>query len=547
MKRGVSPLLVGVLALAACSASSAGPAVSPPSDSPAVSTGASPDPDQSLPWGPTNAELAAARTEVAGWEPARLAGQVIIGRYHGTDPDAAARLVADLHLAGVCLTGANIETREQVRATGAAVQRAVAEDGRDVPAVIGVDQEGGLVSHLGELATALPPFMASGAAVAGDLDRGDAAEGVQAVEELARATAVELRSLGFTWVFAPDADVTIGPSDPTIGTRAASDDAQVASLATAAAVRGFTDGGLVSTAKHYPGHGSVTADSHTALPVQKAGLAQLRDRDLLPFDAAAEAGAPAVMMSHIAVEAIDPGVPISLSTKGYQLLRDRGFDGVAVTDSLGMGAVRRGGDPGVRALAAGADLLLMPADTEATHAALITAIETGGVPRARAEDAAAKVVALQRWQARRVDAAGVPDGIAATAQAASRAVSAAAITQVLGECPAGPLTSVRLVGGSAGQRARFAAAARRAGLGTGSGPRVALTSDGGVAPSEIVVALGWPTVLTGAVAASGAQRAYALFGDTAGSFDALAEVLAGAAPPRGALPVEVSGLSRSNC
>ncbi len=374
-------------------------------------------------WGPSGAELATARAEVAGWDAAHLAGQVIIGRYHGTDPASAATLVRRYHLAGVCMTGGNIASAAQVRASAAAIHAAVRADGRDYPAVIGVDQEGGTTAHLGPHATELPSFMSAGAAVAGATTRGDGSRGEQAVAAAARATALELRGLGFTWVFAPVADVTIGPADPTIGTRSPSGDPETAATATAAAIRGFRDGALIPTAKHYPGHGSVTDDSHRALPVQAADLAALRARDLKPFVAAVRAGAPAVMMSHLAVTALDPGVPTSLSAAGYASLKqETGFEGVAVTDSLGMGAVRRGGDPSVRALAAGADLVLMPADTAAAHAAIVAALADGTVARPRIEDAAAKVVALQRWQARRAAATPVPGDAARTAAAASQGV-----------------------------------------------------------------------------------------------------------------------------
>lgn len=120
-----------------------------------------------LPWGPTAAELAAARAEVAAWDDARLAGQVIVGRFHGSDPTAAAAQVRRLHLAGVSLTGANIVDARQVRAVTTAVHAAVRDDRRAFPAVIGVDQEGGTVAHLGALVAAHPAFMTAGAVVAG--------------------------------------------------------------------------------------------------------------------------------------------------------------------------------------------------------------------------------------------------------------------------------------------------------------------------------------------------------------------------------------------
>ncbi len=519
------------------SSQSAGPSV--------LAGGASSPPAPAEPaWGPSGAELATARAEVAGWDAAHLAGQVIIGRYHGTDPASAATLVRRYHLAGVCMTGGNIASAAQVRASAAAIHAAVRADGRDYPAVIGVDQEGGTTAHLGPHATELPSFMSAGAAVAGATARGDGSRGEQAVAAAARATALELRGLGFTWVFAPVADVTIGPADPTIGTRSPSGDPETAATATAAAIRGFRDGALIPTAKHYPGHGSVTDDSHRALPVQAADLAALRARDLKPFVAAVRAGAPAVMMSHLAVTALDPGVPTSLSAAGYASLKqETGFEGVAVTDSLGMGAVRRGGDPSVRALAAGADLVLMPADTAAAHAAIVAALADGTVARPRIEDAAAKVVALQRWQARRAAATPVPGDAARTAAAASQGLSAAALTRVSGPCPVQPLRAVRVVGGTPQDRARFAAAARAGGLRLGSGPTLALATSTPVS-AELVVALSWPTVLG---RSRGPGGRYALYGRTPGAFAALVAVLTGRAEATGALPVRVPGVVVTAC
>ena len=282
-------------------------------------------------------------------------------------------MVRDLHLAGVCVTNDNVVDGEQVRATTAAVSEAVADDGRTFPAVIGVDQEGGLVAHLRGVATDFPAFAEAGEAIAADPGTGE-----QVVTDAARSTALELRQLGFTWVFAPVADVTIGAADPTIGTRSPSSDPALAAEATAAAVTGYDEAGLVSTTKHFPGHGGVTADSHEMLPVLDATLEELEARDLRPFEAAVAAHAPAVMMSHLDVEALAPGTPASLAPTVYDYLRDElGFEGVTITDSLGMGAVAGRDMPAVTALNAGADLLLMPVDTRNTHAVVTDAIESG--------------------------------------------------------------------------------------------------------------------------------------------------------------------------
>ena len=383
---------------------------------------AEPDPDAPTGWGPTEGELAEARDLVAGWSSAQLAGQVIVGRYNGTDPEVPAALVREHHLAGVCVTAGNVVDEAQVRATTEAVEAAVAADGRDFPAVIGVDEEGGSVAHLRGIATEYPAFAAAGAAV----ERAGA-QGREVVRDAARTTALELRSLGFTWVYAPVADVTIGAADVTIGSRAPSDEPGPAAKAVGAAVRGYNEAGLVSTTKHFPGHGGATADSHQTLPVIDAPLAELTERDLRPFETAVRQGAPSVMLGHLAVESIAPGVSTSLAPEAYDYLRDElGFEGVAITDSLGMGAVLGTRDLAIKALEAGADLLLMPANTVATARKVTAYLEDGRLDRDRVEEAAAKVVALQRWQARVAESAPVPADVLDQAAAASAALSATA-------------------------------------------------------------------------------------------------------------------------
>lgn len=424
------PLLTGTALLLAC-ALAAGCSASTPErstrdgDRPAprehASAGPSQDPDAATSWGPTVGEVERARDLVSRMSTEELAGQVIVGRYAGTDPSVPAALVRDHHLAGVCVTSTNVSDDTQVRATTAAVARAHASGGRDWPAVIGVDEEGGVVSHLRGVATEFPPFASAGAAVA------QGRQGEQVVTRAARATSLELRDLGFTWVFAPVADVTIGAADPTIGSRSPSGDPALAARAVAAAVEGYDAAGLVSTTKHFPGHGGVTADSHETLPVLGSSIPQLRARDLRPFEAAVEAGAPAVMMAHLDVRALQPGLPSSQAPKVYDFLRgDLGFEGLVITDSLGMGAALSRDYPAIRALAAGADLLLMPVDTAKTHQLVVDAIEDGRVPRQRVVEAAGRVVALQLWQQRVARDVPVPDDVEVQAQRAADELAAAA-------------------------------------------------------------------------------------------------------------------------
>ncbi|RYB92141.1 glycosyl hyrolase family 3 [Nocardioides oleivorans] len=380
------------------------------------------DPDTPTSWGPTVGELEQAQALVSTWTPDRLAGQVIVGRYHGTDPSVPAQMVKDLHLAGVSVTADNVTDRDQVLATTQAITDASAADGRDFPPVIGVDQEGGYVSHLRGIATDFPHFQSAGLAV-----QADARLGRRVTRAAALATGLELRDLGFTWVFAPVADVTIGAADPTIGARSPSMDPKVASQAVGAAIKGYDDAGVVSTVKHFPGHGTATQDSHDTLPLVDSTLAEIEEHDLPPFESAIKHAAPAVMLSHLDLTAIAPDVPASMAPPVYSMLRDDlGFEGVTITDSLGMGAVAGRPTPALQALQAGADLLLMPVDNATTHQIIVDAITSGEISRERVEEAAARVVAVQMWQARVAARRPVPDDVVERAQAASADLESAA-------------------------------------------------------------------------------------------------------------------------
>lgn len=429
-----SALLVSGCAALGPDSDNAAPAASS-SSSPSSTSSASPsqnpdpavtetpeDPDTPSSWGPTLGEIEEARALVATWTPEQLAGQVIVGRFHGTDPEEPARMVRELHLAGVSVTGANVLDQEQVLAMTTALARAARDDGRDFPPVIGVDQEGGYVSHLRGIATEFPHFQTAGLAI-----EADAGLGRRVTRQAALTTGLELRGLGFTWVFAPVADVTIGAADPTIGPRSPSEDPAIAAQAIGAAIEGYDDAGIVSTVKHFPGHGTATNDSHDTLPVVGSSLSEIQTHDLPPFETAIARRAPAVMLSHLDLTAVAPGVPASMAPEVYDLLRDDlGFEGVTITDSLGMGAVAGRPTPALQALQAGADLLLMPVDTAATHQIVVDALASGEVSRERVEEAAARVVALQVWQARIAAERPVPLDVVEQAQAASADLESAA-------------------------------------------------------------------------------------------------------------------------
>ena len=404
---------------AACTSSvpAAGPnpttATSAPTSTPSPS--AAPEPEN--PWGPTAAEVAAATADAAELSDEEVAGQVIVGRLHGTDPATAEQLVADLHLAGVMITGASVASLDQVQALSAGVQDAVDGSGRDWPGVVSTDNEGGTVQRMSGAVgpwTSFPSFAAAGEVAAAG------APGL--VRDAHTAMARELRASGVTVNWAPVADVTVPGQDVTIGSRAAGSDPATVGAAVVPAVRGLLAGGVLPAVKHFPGHGSLTTDSHLALPVHGADAEHIAGTELPPFADAVEAGVPMVMVAHVDVPAWDPGVPASLSPEAYRVLReDLQFAGVTVTDSLGMGALAQVGDAGdvaVAALRAGADLLLNPADNAVAHAGVVAALGDGTLERDRIDEAAGRVIAMMRHQAELAAAVGPPGAVGDGAAAA---------------------------------------------------------------------------------------------------------------------------------
>ncbi|MDQ4008865.1 MAG: beta-N-acetylhexosaminidase, partial [Actinomycetota bacterium] len=452
--------------------------------------------------------------------------------YGGTQPPTG--LVRRYHLGGVIVMSDNVRSVPAVRRSNEALQRA---DHRPWPLFLGVDQEGGIVARLGAPMTGFPTLMTYGAAGRRDLMRASA-----------RASGEELRAAGFTVVFAPVADVTTGSSDPTIGSRSVGSRPRRVGRIVTAALAGYRTSGIAPVVKHFPGHGSVTTDSHVNLPVQDASMRTLRRRDLVPFRAAFSAGAPVAMIGHIAVRAVDPGVPATLSRPVVTgLLRKRmGYDGLVVTDALEMGAIGKGygtARAAVLALRAGVDVLLMPADLPAAHRGIVRGVRSGRLSRARLEQAATRTVALLMHQ----EAAGgpaPPPRVIGGHQPASYQASKAAVTVVKGRC-SGRLVGrgVSVSGDSSAVRA-FRAAARARGLATSGGTSVRLVGYGASATSgDVVVSLDTPYVL----GQSRAGTKIAVYGETRGAMRALVDVLVGRARAPGHLPVPVGGVPRRGC
>jgi len=241
--------------------------------------------------------------------------------------------------------------------------------------------------------TAFPPTMAFGAI--GD-DR--------FAYEYGRITAQEARATGVQILFAPVLDVNSNPDNPVIATRSFGADPHLVARLGAAFIRGAHAGGALTTGKHFPGHGDTSTDSHLGLPVVSGDRPRLDSVELVPFKRAIAEGVDAIMTAHVKMPGIlgadSPPATLAPEILTGLLRDDLGFKGVIFTDALTMGAITQGygmGEASVRALEAGADVLLSPKDVPAAIDAVMAAVQSGRLSRARIE---ASVRRLLEWKAR---------------------------------------------------------------------------------------------------------------------------------------------------
>jgi beta-N-acetylhexosaminidase len=324
-------------------------------------------------------------------------------RQHGVDN--ARQLIEKYHLGGVVYFAWSGNTADPAQVAGLSngIQRVSA-----IPALVSTDQEHGVVSRIGAPATLFPGNMALGAA------RDPASAGTAA--EIAGR---ELRAMGVNQDFAPVADVNVNALNPVIGVRSFAEDPGLVARLVHAQVRGYQRGGVSATAKHFPGHGDTAVDSHTGIPVIGHSRSEWERLDLPPFRRAIAAGVDSIMTAHIVVPALDPsGDPATLSRPIMTgILREElGYDGVVITDSLGMAGVRQKyGDDRVPVLAlkAGVDQLLMPPNIDLAFNAVLAAVRNGELTEDRIDQSVRRILRMKAGRGlfddRFVDPARLPD------------------------------------------------------------------------------------------------------------------------------------------
>lgn len=270
-----------------------------------------------------------------------------------------------------------------------------------VPLLVSADMERGMSFRIRRGVVPLPYAMAFGA---------DGSE--EDARFMGEVAAREGRALGIHWALAPVADVNNNPANPVINIRSFGEHPERVGRLVAAFIRGAREGGLLTTVKHFPGHGDTAVDSHLELATLKADGPRLDAVELVPFRWAIEAGVDSVMLGHIAVPALDPsGAPATLSPVLTTLLRkDLGFAGLVVTDALEMAGAKAAwtGDAAKRAVLAGADMILLPPDPEVAIAALVRAVKEGEIGEPRLDQSVLRILEAKErlglHRERRVDA-----------------------------------------------------------------------------------------------------------------------------------------------
>ena len=298
----------------------------------------------------------------------------------------ATRLALERYpVAGLLYDASNLETIDQTRTMLANVQSY-----SKIPLILTCDEEGGRVNRLMNTVgtTYIGPML------------GFKDQGPDKAAENAATIAADMSACGFNMDLAPVADVWSNPKNTVIGDRAYSDDFQQAAQLVAAAVGGFHQGGVACTLKHFPGHGDTSADSHYGSVYVHKTLEELRQAELIPFQAGIDAGADAVMMGHMILDQIDDQPALFSYQLVTGLLREEmGFTGVVMTDSLQMQAMTDhygSGEIAVGAVKAGVDILLCPRSLKDGVEALTEAVESGEITEERIDESVLRILRLKQ-------------------------------------------------------------------------------------------------------------------------------------------------------
>ena len=376
----------------------------------------------------TNPEI---NTMIAEMTIEEKVGQLIMVGFEGTQANEAIEThIRERFVGGVVLFSRNIQSPKQTAELTNELQRLAQSTTRQIPLFIGIDQEGGWVIRLKEGATVLPGNMALGAT-----------DSTELAERAGEITAAELAAVGVNLNFAPVMDVNNNPRNPVIGRRSFGESPELVSRLGVPYIRGLQRKGVLATAKHFPGHGDTTVDSHFDLPTVNHDLARIHALELQPFRAAIDADVAAIMTAHIIYPAFDPDRPATLSpTILTNLLREElGFDGLLITDDMEMKAIDdryQSGEAAVMAIEAGADIVMVlwtPTKQNEVFDALLSAVKSGRISQARLDQSVERILKSKAaaFDRRFVDVDAVGTIVASAAhQRLAQTIASRAITVV---------------------------------------------------------------------------------------------------------------------
>jgi len=329
---------------------------------------------------------------IRSMSPQELVGQILMVGIDGQKPgDISCSYLLNLIPGGVVYRSENVINPEQLRQLSIAIQSCLS--GSNSPSfLIAVDHEGQYINRFDNGVNFFPSAMAIAAS-----------NDPKIAYDVAYAQGLELSYSGVNTVLGPVADVLTDLDNVVISLRSYGGDAQQVANFVSQAVLGYQNAGIAPVLKHFPGHGGVSSDSHTTLPIDYSDLSTLKTINLPPFRFGIEAGAQIIMTAHVAFPAIDPsGAPATLSSPIINLLREElDYDGVILTDSMGMGAITGSGqdipNASLKAVQSGVDMLLITSTDIAiqTKNLLLTALENGELSREKIEDSVRRILLVK--------------------------------------------------------------------------------------------------------------------------------------------------------
>ncbi len=319
-------------------------------------------------------------------------GNLFMFGFDGTTiTDELKTLIEQYHIGGIIYFSRNIKNPKQVAELSYSIQSLSSNSGHGLPVIISTDQEGGSVARLRD-GVIFPGNMGLGAINSDSI-----------VYEVGRIIGVELASVGINMDLAPVLDVNTNPLNPVIGNRSFGGDPKIVSSLGRAFIKGLHSSGILSVAKHFPGHGDTSLDSHLELPVMNKNLDELMNIHIKPFIDVIHSGVDAIMTAHVVYPALDGENPATLSKVILtDLLRGKlGFGGVIMTDCMEMKAIsanHSAGDASVKALKAGVDMVLFShtySKQIEAYESVLKAVENGYISNEELETKVARVLQLR--------------------------------------------------------------------------------------------------------------------------------------------------------